>query len=376
MLGYFNLKRLRDLLPFGETPPRLDAIQFMRMWVADIDSLEGERSHGRAVEIANVKFVGNRWEFNGIRDLADELLLAPPPGEEVTIGTINNKDDPKHYTPPYQPDQEEGIENREQSLLLAVENFAPQTSFQAVKRFFGKGQDYQQYRELQFFLRAENPIVDADSCSFYLQIAYDSLNYYEIEVPLEVANRWMWVKVNMSDLTNLKIDASDALTERPIRDVVDPDMIYTAKLLGSPTLFQVRYLFCGLRNKGSQTVSEGRIFFNDIKLGSVRRDIDHAERASVQASFGGVFSINGNWTRTGPEFRSLRQKSGSGVTTSNYSVAGRTEINRFIPTGGFRLPFSASYSTSKSLPKYVPKSDVEIAEEAVRDSLKSVGNVG
>lgn len=355
-----------ELISPGGNEPRWDAVQHMRIWVSDPDSLNGLR--GNLVEIAGMKFVGNRWEFNGIRDLEGELLPLPVPNQKITIGVINNKDDPTHYRTPYRVEQEEGIENREQSLLLKFENFADSTSFRAVKRFFGGGQNYGNYRELQFFLNSE---VESDSCYFYLQIAYDSLNYYELEIPLTSYDKWIWTTVNLSDLTNLKLSAAAEIT-KTIQDAVNPAQLYTAKLVGTPTLFRVRYLFVGLRNKSAGTIERGEVWFNELRLGGVRRDIDHAERMSVSADLAGIMQIRGDWQRTGPEFRSLRQKQGSGMTKDGLSFSGRTKLGHLMPTFGFDLPISARYTTTRSLPKYIPKSDVEIGDVAVRDSLKSV----
>mgnify|MGYP001216160557 FL=1 len=64
------------------------------------------------VEITGIKFVGSRWEDNFIRDLSDNERPVPPPGlgtlseMKANLGTINNKDNPSIYTPPYPPDVE------------------------------------------------------------------------------------------------------------------------------------------------------------------------------------------------------------------------------------------------------------------------------
>ena len=358
----------------GMSGPRLDAIQHMRLWVSDIDQLGDAR--GALLEVAEIKFVGNRWEFNGIRDLEGKLpaenkdLL-----QKLTLGTINNKDNPSIYNSPYDVMEEEGLTNREQSLLLGYEYFADSTSFQAVKRFPGSGQNFQEYRDIQFFLRSD---FASAGCEFYMQLAYDSTSYYEVTIPLleGEANIWQWINVNLNDLTSFKLEEPDTngIVRGQIRDNVDPTRVYGAVLSGVPTLFQIRYLFIGLRNATGETIEEGEVWFNDIKLGGVRKDIDHAERTSFSADFGNVLQFSGSWQRTGPEFRTMRQKSGSGVTTSSLNLQGKTAINHFIPTAGFDLPVSVKYGSSKQLPKYIPQSDIEITDEAIREEEKSVNN--
>jgi hypothetical protein len=363
-----------ELTPPTGSEPRWDAIQHMRVWLSGIDQIDGNR--GALVEIAEIKFVGNRWEFNGIRDYDDELPAAnKDPLQKLVLGTINNKDNPSIYNSPYDVVEEEGLTNREQSLLLGYEYFADSTSFQAVKRFPGTGQNFQDYRDVQFFLRSD---FASAGCEFYLQLAYDSTSYYEITIPLleEDAHRWQWINVNLNDLTSLKLSEPDSngIVRSRITDNIDPSRIYDAVLSGIPTLFQVRYLFIGLRNATGELIEEGEVWFNDIKLGGVRKDIDHAERASFSADFGNVLQLSGNWQRTGPEFRTMRQKSGSGVTSSTISLQGKTRIDHFVPTAGFDLPISAKYSNSKQLPKYIPQSDIELTDDKLRDEEKTVNN--
>ena len=373
----------------GSLPPRLDKISHLRIWVDDIDQVQATTETGRTpehmVEITGIKFVGSRWEYNFIRDLSNNEIPVDPPNEgdldemKVNLGTINNKDNPSIYETPYPPDQEEGIENREQSLLFAFENFETGFSFKAMKRFFGTGEDFKQYKEIQFFIRPDGDLVSGvtDGMEFYMQIAYDSLNYYEVAVPLRevMANKWQWVNILMSDLTNMKIGAtSGQIVEREITDTADPSKKYTARLHGDPTLFKVRYLFAGVRNDTGWRIPKGTLWFNDIALGWVRKDIDHAERLSVSASFSNILSVNASYQRTGPEFRSLKQKAGSGTTIDNFSLSGKTEINHFIPTLGFSIPLTARYNKSQSKPKYLSQSDVEIADESVKNEQQTIRN--
>lgn len=348
------------------TAPRLDAIQHMRIWVEHPDSLQNA-SGRRLLEFAEIQFVGDRWQFNGVRDM-NGALISNPDSSKLTVGAINNKDDPAHYRSPYRVQQEEGITNREQSLRLKFENFQDQTSYRVMKQFFGQGQNYGQYRTFQFFLF---PYYNASNINFYLQIAYDSLNYYEVEVPLSEASDWMWVNLDLGDFTNLKL-SGDSLVTKTIHDTADPSRTYTAKLLGNPTLFQIRYIFIGLRNKSGGAIPGGEVWLDDIKIGGVRRDIDTAERLSVAADFAGILQLSGSWQRTGPEFRSLQQSSGSGVTNSSLSLAGKTELDYFMPTARFDIPLNVRYNSSSSLPKYEPQSDIEILDPDVQRGLRTL----
>ena len=140
-----------------------------------------------------------------------------------------------------------------------------------MKRFFGQGQNYQQYRSIQFFVTPNYAVDLNDKVDFYFQIAYDSTSYYEVEVPFtsETARQWLEVNVNLSDLTNLKFEADPkhpaAIVTKQIRDAVS-GRIYNAKLRGNPTLFNVRFLYAGIRNRSNRTIDTGEIWFDDIRL--------------------------------------------------------------------------------------------------------------
>ncbi|MBN1165154.1 MAG: hypothetical protein JXB45_11290 [Candidatus Krumholzibacteriota bacterium] len=377
---------LSKALAYGDGTPRLDAVQHMRVWIENVDSLQGQTHPSdlqlqHVLAITRMKFVGNRWEFDDIRDLEGKPIPVPGAGSAgemvVKVGSINNKDNPSLYYSPYQVEKEGKFEIREQSLLFTVENFAEETSFRTVKQFYGRGRNFQQYRELQFFVRGDEEMIPlgADSTCFYLQIARDSSNYYEIEVPLISKDRgkWLWVNVQLSDLTNLKIgNDTSQLVEKYITDVVDPSRRYIARVLGEPTLDNVQVLYSGVRNRTGMMIGRGQLWLNDLALGNVRKNIDHAERISVSGAFSNIMNWNASWNHSGPDFHKLNQSTGSGLSTDNYSFGGKTDISHFVPTARFRLPVTFGYSVSTSKPKYMPNSDVEINSEAVRDSMKSV----
>ncbi|HMA76197.1 MAG TPA: hypothetical protein VKO43_02695, partial [Candidatus Krumholzibacteriaceae bacterium] len=183
---------------------------------------------------------------------------------------------------------------------------------------------------------------------------------------------WNHVFVNLSDLTNLKIGAPGNFVEGLIEDSRSTGKKYWGRLKGKPTLFKVRRFYVGLRNRTDEVITETRFMLNDITLTDVRKDIDFAARTSFSANLGGgILSLNGNWEKRGPEFRSLQQKRGSGVSRTSLSLSGNSKLEHFIPTGGFNIPVSLRYNSSVSKPKYMTQSDVEIADDSVRDSLES-----
>jgi cell surface protein SprA len=149
---------------------------------------------------------------------------------------------------------------------------------------------------------------------------------------------------------------------------------------GKPDLFRVRYLYAGLRNlrrRSSVTLynivrsASGELWLNDIYLGSVKRDIDFTSSVSGGINFGNVIRLNANWRRTGPDYRGLQQRRGSGSLSQSYGFNGKTDLHNFIPLFGFRVPLSGNYSRSATYPKFSPNSDTEIEDKALQDSLRT-----
>jgi len=373
---------LEDLKVIGDYAPRLDAVMHMRIWVENADSLDADipgdpQSH--AVEIAEMKFVGSKWIYNNIRDLQGRIKTSSEideAGMGVKVGTLNNKDNPSIYESPFAVEEEEGITRKEQSLVFNVENFADSTGFKYYRNYVGGGKNFQQYRELEFYYNVDEELISYGDgkAEFFMQIAQDSLNYYEIAIPMTADTEpgWHHVVIELSELTNLKIGATQDEAEGPISDSRYAGRSYIGRLKRNPLISNVRFLFVGLRNRSDRTIPETRFMFNDIVLSGVRRDIDYAGRANFSANLGGgILSLRGSWQRTGAEFRSLQQKAGTGMTRNSYSFGANTKLGYFVPTAGFKVPFSFSYSSSKSKPKYLSQSDVEIQEDSVRDSLVS-----
>ncbi|MFO7915595.1 MAG: cell surface protein SprA [Candidatus Krumholzibacteriales bacterium] len=374
---------LDSLRVMGNYPPRLDAISHMRIWVEDAEQINarvGSSGTEHLLELAELKFVGSKWIYNNIRDLEGNIRsFAEIQADDmsVKVGTLNNKDNPSIYKSPFDVEEEEGIARKEQSLVFDVENFADSTGFKYFRNYVGEGKNFQQYREIEFYYNFDEELISrfdeqSDEAEFFLQIAHDSLKYYEIAIPItgDMDPGWRHVVIELSELTNLKIDAESERVEGTIRDARYAGRTYRGRLRGTPLLSRVRYLFAGLRNRSDNIIPATRFMFNDIILSGVRRDTDYAAKANIAVNLGGgVLSLRGSWQRTGAEFRSLQQNRGSGMTRNNYGVGGKTRLGHFIPTAGFNIPVSLDFSYSRSKPKYLTQSDVEIQEESVRDSL-------
>ncbi|UCG53134.1 MAG: cell surface protein SprA [Candidatus Latescibacterota bacterium] len=352
--------------------PSIEQIKHMRIWFDDIGQTVS--SARKRIQLAGLKIVGNRWEKDGLRTLGDAIPADPDTvGAAFALGVISTKTDPVKYIPHIRPNVQNDIAEKEQSLLVEYENIPPGKGFRIRKRFAGQGMDFTLYRDLNFFVHADNLNPDHE---YYFQIAFDSLNFYEIQIPLTstyfTTANWARVLIPFNDLTNLKFAAPDSIVTGIAEDTADPGRTYKVRMVGRPNLFNVRFLYAGLRNRsaGLETAN-GELWINDIYLGDRKRDIDFAQRFTGNVNFGNVINFSANWQRTGPDFRSLRQKRGGGTDNRALSLSLKTSVDHFVPLLGFKVPVTGNYSKNTSLPKFTPNGDTEITSSALKDSLKS-----
>jgi cell surface protein SprA len=351
--------------------PVIEQIKHARIWLTDIG--ETVNSKRKRIQIADFKVVGNRWEKDGIRSLADSFIVLPDTlGPRFALGVISNKTDPAKYNPPIQPNVQNEIAEKEQSLLVKYDDIEAGMGFRVLKRFAGTGMDLSTtYGDLSFFVHTDQ--LDPD-LEYFFRLGFDSVSYYEVNVPLTSqffsGGNWARVVVELSALTGLKLLPADSVVTGTTRDLADPNIVYEIRMVGGPSLFNVRFLFAGLRNKSDRTVS-GELWINDIFLGNRSRNIDSAQRFAGSVSMGNILYLSGSWTRTGPDYVPFGQKRGSATDTRSISLNAKTNVEYFVPMFGFSIPFTGSYARNTNAPKYVPNSDTEIKSKAMQDSLTS-----
>jgi hypothetical protein len=353
------------------TPPRMERIRHLRVWFDHINKVINPAT--KRLQIAGFKVVGNRWEEDGVRDSTETLLTrAEAGGTEFKLGVISTKTDPIKYSPPFTPGERDQIVEKEQSLFVKFDDLGPKTSFRIRKRFPGNGLDFTTYRDLNFWMHTD---VRSDSLEYFFRVAFDSLNFYEITIPMTdqylKASGWILASVKLTDLSALKFLPRDSLVSDYVNDIVVPSRSYKVNMIGRPNLFNVKFFYAGLRNKSTQRVYSGEIWIDDIYLGGVKRDVDFAQRFSTSIALANVMNLNLGWRRTGPDYHGLRQKTGSGTETSSLNMNGKTRLEYFIPLFGFNIPISGNYSRNRSLPKFKPNSDTEISDKVLQDSLRT-----
>jgi Motility related/secretion protein len=357
----------------GAVQPRLDEIRHVRIWFDDID--EVVRTDGavgnRRIQIAEFSIEGNRWEFDGVRNLYDGKRENPV--TEFAIGVISTKTDPGVYNPPVVPNRQNEVSDKESSLAMRYVNLIQGSQTRILKRFVGLGLDWTLYQDLNLWVHTDSLRTGVE---YYFRVGSNENNYYEVQVPFTSAfyndTGWARVMFKVDDLTNLKFNPPDSVVTGTATDIADPSRVYTILMRGAPNLNAVRFLYAGVRNVSNPNPQNGEIWINDIYLGEVLRDFDTAERLSANLSVaGGAINVGGNWARTGADYRGLRQKRGSGSDVTVLGVNAKTDLQYFLPLAGFSIPIAGLYTKTTSLPKFPPNSDTRITDPAVSDSLKT-----
>lgn len=363
--------RLSDFQEFAKDfSPSFQQIKHIRIWMDNVAKVVDPEF--KRIQIAELKIVGNRWEKDGIR-AADGTVVPPTAmqGATFSVGVISTKTDPVDYIPPYRPNVENEIAEKEQSLLVAYDSLQGGQALRLRKRFVGQGLDFSNYRDAHVFVHTDR--LDP-SLEYFFQFAVDSLNFYEISMPLTTTyfsvHNWVHMMVKLGDLTQLKLAPADSIVTGQIRDVIETDRAYTVRMAGSPSLFNVRFFYAGLRNTGTQA-AKGELWLNDIYLGDRKRDPDFAERASVSLSMANVINVTGTYSHTGPDFRGLGRSRGAGSDQTNYSFSGKTNLEYFVPLLGFSIPVTGNYSRNLVLPKFTPNSDTEIRQDFLRTAYRT-----
>jgi len=364
---------LNDRLPVGpDGPPDLEVIRHVRIWYDDaqLDAPDAVR-----LQLSELQFLGSRWQRQGIRKVGSEELVPvdQASGDEgFFIGEINNKDN-ADYRPPFPVREENGIPEKESSLLLDLQNLQAGNMVRIMKQVSARGDNYSRYDNLSWHWRANSS--DVADLDVFFRIGADSLNYYEISnrtVDLPDRLAWRKVDIELKYLTNIKNNEpdEDGIIRGTISDLKD-GFEYDVRIVGRPDLNRVTRFYLGVKNRTRRAIS-GQVWFNDIVLEGVKRDVGLAESVGLQLNLADVLKVDFDWDKRDAEFHGLNEDAGQGYVSENWGLSTRLQLENYVPLLGFSMPLSFNRRMSTSRPKYEVNSDVEIIDEDRRNSLSSV----
>ncbi len=354
--------------------PNIQAITHTRIWFEDgSPTSPSEPVH---LQLSEFKFLGSRWEREGVRETEGEVLLEAGerlPGEEFFLGEVNNKENPDYHSP-FSVHEVQNIPEKEQALVLDFRNLQQGHMVRASKQVSPRGDDYTAYREMSWYWF--NPSESQADLDLFFRVGSDTLNYYEVNYKFADSVRttdWKFMAVNIAELSNVKNGEVDENGDvhGTVRDTRTSD-VYQVRVVGLPDLRKVRRYSWVVANNDLSQEASGYFYLNDVKLEGVKTDMGMAQSFGVGMNMADVFKLDFDWSKTDAEFHGLDKRTGSGQTGEGFGVSTNFNVNDFIPLGGFKLPVSGSRRQSVVRPKYETNSDIEILDTETRNALSEV----
>lgn len=320
--------------------PTWSKIVYARIWMDGFTQAD-------TIEVYEMGVVGNRWER---RDISVTDSISPPvqPWETFNVTVVNNRENQDYINDPppgIDPGRDDyGNIKLEQSLSLVCENLLAGHQGLARQNFYA-GADYTGYEKFRILVRG-----DTDQGMAFFQMGRDSLNYYELTVPLQ--RGWQVIDIPLQDMVNLKLQ----------REEQEVDFLRSGNLAvrGSPNLANVLTLALGLRNDQTTPLT-AEVWINDITLRNRYMNEGYARRLTGQVRFADLLTVKGDYRMVGADFHSLGASAGTGRTTTRYTANTTLNLDRFTPPlWGWSLPATYAWSRNISEPRFQSNTDIRI----------------
>ncbi len=354
-----------------------------RMWFSDLPK---ERTR---IYIATFDFVGNEWEETGIVDGAldypDTLDYTYVKDDSIfTLSTYNTEENvdeiPGGPEPYHSPPGVSGVRDRitktmskEQALVMHFENF-PGRSIAEAKKALYSPLNLVNYERLRMFVHGdrngvpESPDIDTSKIEFYIRFGSDNNNYYEYGE--DIYAHWSpynTIDIDLDDLTKVK-----SLPDKYKRLSNKPSAYY--KAVGLPVLSTIRYFVIGVRNKDVFDWT-GEIWLDELRLSNVRKVNATAMRLKTGIKLADLISLNAEWESKDADYHNISTQFGKGNTSESQNYSGRFAFDRLLPASwDLSIPIDGRASFNRSIPKYIPKTDIltGYTNDNVEDKIRSL----
>jgi len=341
--------------------PDLNTVKHMRLWFDGF-------SDTTEFQIVSIDIVGNRWERQPIRSASGAVI---PDSTQFmdrkvfNVATVDNKQNVDDYTPPFEPRKIDRVTELERSLNLQIENLDPGEEVSAFRPLV-RDEDYTLYQVIQFYLqlREDASSFGSDSLEYFLRFSStanaDTVNSYEVYRTLDRANEWQSFDLPITELSSLKVGIPAGALAVADSVVVDTMISngWRARIYGQPSFSQLRRLQVGLRNIGSQRIAKREVWFNELRLGEVRRDNGLAGRGAVSFNMGDLATVSTAIDRRNADFLTLGQSRGNGISTQSLTFSSTANLDKLTPGANLQLPLSFDYRNSRNVPKFRANNDI------------------
>ncbi len=374
------------------------SIRFMRMFVrefqrpivlrfATLDLVRGEwRSYSQSIQAPG------EYQPN---DISNETTV------DISAVNIdeNSHRDPIPYTLPPGIQQEQVIGTtavtkvNEQSMQIKVMNLVDGDARAIYKT---TDFDFRQYKYLKMFVHAEaalqeEPLADQD-ITVFMRLGSDfTENYYEYEIPVKITpwytsytNKYgIWPEINnmevlLEDLVKVKTNRNAAMnqpnseiklnyiySEKVRKGNVDGKEYYhTIKVIGNPTISDVKAMMIGVRNPKRQNLASeddglaksAVVWVNELRLTDLSSSGGVAATGRMEATLAdlGRVSLAGTYRSSGFGGIDSDIVSNEFQANTSYTVSTDLELGKFIENTGVKIPMHVDFGETRIDPKYNP----------------------
>ena len=386
------------------------SIRFMRIFMKDfkddivlrfatLDLVRGEwRTYAQAIQAPGEYISGDNsnntlFEMSAV-NLEENSGREPipyviPPGiyQEVYTGTVST------------------IRQNEQALQLSVDNLSDGDARAVYKT---TSFDFRYYKKLKMFIHAEKMYEHEDledgDLTVFLRFGSDLTdNYYEYEVPLKFTEWYtsstddyaIWpeennIEIDFDELVNVKnnrnksIGTNNVQTNREYTEYSGKNKI---KVLGNPTISEVRNMMIGIRNpknnNEADTDKSAIIWINELRLTDLNNQGGWAATGRIEATLADLGRITATGSYNSAGYGALETKVTESQMESNsfYNVSADIDLGKFMAQEktGITVPIHYDQNQTTITPEYNPfDPDVKfkdalnnIDSKEGRDSLKT-----
>lgn len=299
------------------------------------------------------------------------------------------------------------VKRNEQSLQLTVKNLVEGDARGIYKT---TEFDFRYYKKLKMFIHAESinyseDVRDGEVTAFVRFGSDLTDNYYEYEIPLKITP-WgtsatdeygIWPQENTMEIVFDKVIAVKVNRNNAIANgnkEIKTNRLYTEmdgknyiKVLGNPTISEVRSMMIGIRNpKKEGQVPEDKsviVWVNELRMTDLdnKGGVAATGRAEVTLADLGRVSVAGTYQSSG--YGSLETKVTQNQMQSSkyYNVSADIDLGKFMAPqkSGMTLPVHFDRNQTTITPEYNPldpdvqlKSALKVLDKHGKDSLNAV----
>lgn len=297
------------------------------------------------------------------------------------------------------------IRQNEQALQLSVKNLVDGDARAVYK---STSFDFRYYQKLRMFIHAEQMYeyenIEDGELTVFLRFGSDLTdNYYEYEVPLKFTDWYtaatddyaIWpeennIEIVFSDLVEVKNNRNRSLGTNNVQinrlytEMVGKNRI---KVLGNPTISEVRSMMIGVRNpkvdNEAGTDKSAIIWINELRLTDLNNQGGWAATGRLEATLADLGRVTASGSYNSAGFGALETKVTESQMESNayYNVSADLDLGKFMlpQKTGITVPIHYDHNQTMVTPEYNPfDPDVKfkdaldlIDDEVGKDSLKN-----